>query len=94
MLSYGYIYIYICIKKIFYAFFNHFKVFKIPLAAYVKEKKPSEIPKSTLVLGKRFKHGKDNDVFCKPSDVAVLSSGEFFVSDGYVFLYFKYIMFY
>ncbi|GFS07686.1 peptidyl-glycine alpha-amidating monooxygenase [Elysia marginata] len=59
------------------------QVFKIPLSAYVAKEKPSETPKPVLVLGKRFKHGQDNDLFCKPSDVAVLSTGEFFVSDGY-----------
>ncbi|CAG5132319.1 unnamed protein product [Candidula unifasciata] len=50
-----------------------FCVFKIPQG----ETSPS------LVLGHRFQHGSDLTSFCKPTDVAVLSSGEFFVSDGY-----------
>lgn len=36
-----------------------------------------------LKLGTRFVSGKDDDHFCKPTGVAVLTSGEFFVSDGY-----------
>ncbi|GFO44719.1 peptidyl-glycine alpha-amidating monooxygenase [Plakobranchus ocellatus] len=59
------------------------QVFKIPLATHLAKGKSSGNPEPTLVLGKRFKHGEDHDLFCKPSDVAVLSSGEFFVSDGY-----------
>ncbi|KAL8575177.1 hypothetical protein ACOMHN_042487 [Nucella lapillus] len=35
-----------------------------------------------LSLGERFVSGKDDAHFCQPSDVAVLKSGEFFVSDG------------
>jgi hypothetical protein len=37
----------------------------------------------SLVLGAQFKPGSDQYHFCKPSDVATLDSGEFFVSDGY-----------
>ena len=37
-----------------------------------------------LVLGERFVPGSDTRHFCKPTDVAVLSTGEFFVSDGFV----------
>lgn len=37
-----------------------------------------------MSLGIRFEPGTDKEHFCKPSDVAVLASGEFFVSDGYV----------
>lgn len=37
----------------------------------------------SLVLGREFEHGSDDEHFCKPTDVAVLSSGYFFVSDGY-----------
>lgn len=36
-----------------------------------------------LTLGKRFVNGKDENHFCKPSAVAVLKNGDFFVSDGY-----------
>jgi len=32
--------------------------------------------------------GSDSNHFCKPTDVAVLSTGEFFVSDGFVCLHF------
>jgi len=37
-----------------------------------------------LILGEQFVPGSDKEHFCKPTDVAVLSTGEFFVSDGYV----------
>lgn len=36
-----------------------------------------------LTLGYKFEPGSDTDHFCKPTDVAVLSTGEFFVADGY-----------
>ncbi|KAK7585861.1 hypothetical protein V9T40_000040 [Parthenolecanium corni] len=36
-----------------------------------------------LELGRRFIPGSSRSMFCKPSAVAVLPSGEFFVSDGY-----------
>lgn len=31
----------------------------------------------------RFEPGNDNHHFCKPTSVAVMESGDFFVSDGY-----------
>ena len=37
-----------------------------------------------LELGQRFKPGKGDDHFCKPTDVAVAKDGSFFVADGYV----------
>lgn len=36
-----------------------------------------------LTLGKKFQPGNDDEHFCKPTAVAVLESGEFFVADGY-----------
>lgn len=36
-----------------------------------------------LTLGNKLKPGSDWTSFCQPTAVAVLSSGEFFVSDGY-----------
>ncbi|BFZ02406.1 hypothetical protein BsWGS_05445 [Bradybaena similaris] len=36
-----------------------------------------------LVLGEQFVPGSDDTHFCKPTDVAVASNGEFFISDGY-----------
>ncbi|KAL9986000.1 hypothetical protein ACROYT_G000053 [Oculina patagonica] len=41
------------------------------------EKQPS------LRLGQQFLPGSDNSHFCKPTDVAVDSEGNFFVADGY-----------
>jgi peptidylamidoglycolate lyase len=38
---------------------------------------------ASLILGSRFEPGSDSQHFCKPADVAVLNSGEFFVADGY-----------
>ncbi|KAI8731247.1 peptidyl-glycine alpha-amidating monooxygenase B isoform X1, partial [Biomphalaria glabrata] len=31
-----------------------------------------------MTLGQKFQHGEDTNLFCKPTDVAVLMSGEFF----------------
>jgi len=42
---------------------------------------------SLLTLGKAFDPANDNqdkERFCKPTDVAVASNGDIFVSDGYV----------
>ncbi|XP_063589457.1 peptidyl-glycine alpha-amidating monooxygenase A-like isoform X2 [Penaeus indicus] len=39
--------------------------------------------KPLLTLGTKFEPGNDATHFCKPTGVAVLSTGEFFVSDGY-----------
>ena len=50
-----------------------FQVFRIPVGTKTPD----------LVLGKKLEPGYDNDHFCKPTDVAVLPTGEFFVSDGY-----------
>lgn len=36
-----------------------------------------------LVLGTKFKPGHSRSTFCKPSAVAVISNGDFFVADGY-----------
>ncbi|XP_076465109.1 putative peptidyl-alpha-hydroxyglycine alpha-amidating lyase pgal-1 [Babylonia areolata] len=36
-----------------------------------------------LTLGEKFVTKKDDKHFCKPTDVAVASNGDFFVSDGY-----------
>ncbi|GAA31769.2 peptidyl-alpha-hydroxyglycine alpha-amidating lyase 2 [Clonorchis sinensis] len=36
-----------------------------------------------MVLGEKFKPGNDSEHFCKPTHVAVASTGDFFVSDGY-----------
>nr|WDU65907.1 putative peptidyl-alpha-hydroxyglycine alpha-amidating lyase Tcis_PAL [Tityus cisandinus] len=37
----------------------------------------------SIVLGKKFQPGSDRRHFCKPTDVAVASSGIVYVSDGY-----------
>ncbi|XP_051175061.1 peptidyl-alpha-hydroxyglycine alpha-amidating lyase 1-like isoform X2 [Leptopilina boulardi] len=39
--------------------------------------------KPKLILGTPFKPGSDNDRFCKPTSVAVMKNGDFFVADGY-----------
>lgn len=49
-----------------------FQVFKFPPGA----KQPS------LTLGIKFQPGSDLEHFCKPTDVAVDSSGFFYVADG------------
>ncbi|XP_063395537.1 peptidyl-alpha-hydroxyglycine alpha-amidating lyase 1-like isoform X1 [Cydia fagiglandana] len=44
---------------------------------------PRQREQPALVLGEKFVPGNDERHFCKPSAVAVLDSGEFFVADGY-----------
>lgn len=39
--------------------------------------------KPLMSLGKKLIPGSDDEHFCKPTDVAVASTGEFFVADGY-----------
>ncbi|XP_063995719.1 peptidyl-alpha-hydroxyglycine alpha-amidating lyase 1-like isoform X2 [Diachasmimorpha longicaudata] len=41
------------------------------------------IVKPSLALGVPFEPGNDNQSFCKPTAVAVMKNGDFFVSDGY-----------
>lgn len=36
-----------------------------------------------LALGTKFEPGSDDTHFCKPTSVAVLENGDFFVADGY-----------
>lgn len=44
---------------------------------------PQSDDEKTLVLGDTFMPGSDGEHFCQPTDVAVASNGDFFVSDGY-----------
>jgi len=39
--------------------------------------------KLQLTLGEKFVPGHDYEHFCKPTDVQIMKSGDFFVSDGY-----------
>lgn len=39
--------------------------------------------KPELTLGEAFKPGKAANLFCKPTSVASLENGDFFVADGY-----------
>jgi len=41
-----------------------------------------------LVLGERLVPGSGSSHFCKPTDVATLASGDIFVSDGFVHVFF------
>ena len=43
----------------------------------------SSFDKPSLVLGTRFENGDDDKHFCKPTDIAVATNGDIFVSDGY-----------
>ena len=43
---------------------------------------PAGSDQPDIILGERFVPGNDQAHFCKPTDVAVMSTGEFFVSDG------------
>ncbi|CAG0880329.1 unnamed protein product [Cyprideis torosa] len=55
----------------------------VGLHQVMKFDKGSEISKPSLVLGEAMEPGSDRSHFCKPTAVAVLDSGEFFVADGY-----------
>lgn len=39
--------------------------------------------KPELILGEAFKPGRSSKLFCKPTSVASLDNGDFFVADGY-----------
>jgi hypothetical protein len=39
--------------------------------------------KPVMTLGHKLVPGSDDEHFCKPTDVAIASTGEFFVADGY-----------
>ncbi|KAL0134562.1 hypothetical protein PUN28_001391 [Cardiocondyla obscurior] len=43
----------------------------------------TNILKPSIILGEAFVPGNDKGRFCKPTDIAVHSNGDFFVSDGY-----------
>ena len=43
---------------------------------------PAGHHKPDLVLGEKFVPGRGPEHFCKPTDVATLSNGQFYVSDG------------
>lgn len=47
----------------------------------MKIEKGSQTP--SLTLGEKMVPGSDDTHFCKPTDVAVASNGDFFVADGY-----------
>lgn len=55
------------------------QIFKYPPLAVLNEK----VTEPLIVKGERFVNGKDDYHFCKPSAVAVLRNGDFFVTDGY-----------
>ncbi|WAR18934.1 AMDB-like protein [Mya arenaria] len=44
---------------------------------------PRDSTTPSLVLGTKLEPGNDVSHFCKPTDVAVASNGDFFVADGY-----------
>eukprot|EP00795_Rhopilema_esculentum_P006077 gene6077-11458_t len=44
---------------------------------------PNDLSTPALTLGVALRPGNDNRHFCKPTDVAVDSNGNFFVADGY-----------
>ena len=43
---------------------------------------PAGKKEADIVLGEKLKRGTDHEHFCKPTDVTVLPTGEFFVADG------------
>ncbi|KAE8748223.1 hypothetical protein FOCC_FOCC005062 [Frankliniella occidentalis] len=55
------------------------QVFKFPPLASLSEQNKEPL----MVKGVRFQNGDDDSHFCKPSAVAVMKNGDFFVSDGY-----------
>uniref|UniRef100_A0A1B0DPG5 peptidylamidoglycolate lyase n=1 Tax=Phlebotomus papatasi TaxID=29031 RepID=A0A1B0DPG5_PHLPP len=53
----------------------------VALHQVMKLRKDEEKP--LMVLGKKFRPGNGLDTFCKPTSVAILPTGDFFVADGY-----------
>lgn len=48
---------------------------------------PAGKDEPSLVIGVALEPGNDEKHFCKPTDVAVATNGDFFVSDGYLINY-------
>lgn len=62
---------------------NNFWVTDVALHQVMKFTGKTTAKRPDLILGVRFEPGNSNDRFCKPTAVAVLPNGDFFVSDGY-----------
>lgn len=56
---------------------------KLEKCADLKNSFNNSIIKPSLKLGVPFVPGNDNEKFCKPTSVAVMKNGDFFVADGY-----------
>ncbi|XP_043469335.1 peptidyl-alpha-hydroxyglycine alpha-amidating lyase 2-like [Leptopilina heterotoma] len=56
---------------------------KLEKCADFKNSFNNSIIKPSLKLGVPFEPGNDNEKFCKPTSVAVMKNGDFFVADGY-----------
>ncbi|XP_046368775.1 peptidyl-alpha-hydroxyglycine alpha-amidating lyase 2-like [Haliotis rufescens] len=62
---------------------NHGNLWVTDVALHQVMRFPKGAKEPDMVLGVKFEPGSDNEHFCKPTDVAVASNGDFFVSDGY-----------
>ena len=61
---------------------NHDNIWVTDVALHQVMRFPNGSTTADLVLGKKLEPGFDDVRFCKPADVAVLKTGEFFVADG------------
>lgn len=76
---------------LFYRFFlphgitvdNDFNIWVTDVALHQVFKLSPKSSKILLKLGEEFVPGLDPKHFCKPTSVAVLANGDFFVADGY-----------
>lgn len=62
---------------------NEYNVWVTDVALHQVMKLSPRSNDTALVLGEKFVPGKDAKHFCKPTSVAVLANGDFFVADGY-----------
>jgi peptidylamidoglycolate lyase len=55
----------------------------VALHQVMRFKRPGDNVVPDLVIGVKFEPGNDEHHFCKPTSVAVLKTGQFYVADGY-----------
>lgn len=59
------------------------RISKVQVTDFLSFQFPKGSHEPSMTLGEAFVPGSDDSHFCQPSDVAVASTGAFFVSDGY-----------
>lgn len=62
---------------------NYYYVTDVGLHQVFRFNIKNSTTKPELTLGEAFKPGRSSKLFCKPTSVATLDNGDFFVADGY-----------